>query len=195
MSGVTGTQAELLYTLTTAITKNTYTTIAAYTGVLGTNTVCSIPAGLVKAGGSVPNPIGRALYLKVFGTIANTAAATFANAININPTAGSSTGNITINTAYTPTASVTAGFEVEAWLTCTAFLTSTMTLQCNGNVEYQTIASGGAVSTAPSRQKFNGTFTGLDPRVEQYVELFGTWNASASGNTTTVQQMFLWGLN
>lgn len=195
MSFTTGTQAELLYTLTSAITKNTYTTIAAYTGVLGTNTVCSIPPGLFKGGGSVPNPVGRALRVDIYGTIANTAAATFANAINVNPTAGTSTGNITINTAYTPTASVTAGWWVTAYLTCTAFLTSTMTLQCNGQVTYMTIASGGAVSTAPSQQIFNGTFTGLDPRVEQYVELFGTWSASNAANTTTVQQMFLWGLN
>lgn len=193
MSFITGTQAELLYSLPSAVTKNTYTTIAAYTGVLGTNTVCSIPAGYFLSDN--PNPVGRCLYLKAFGTIANTSAATFANAINVNPTAGTSTGNITINTAYTPTASVTAGWFLEAWFTCTAFATSTFSLQCNGDVTYMTVASGGAVSTAPSQQVFSGTFTGLDPRVQQYVELFGTWSASAAGNTTTVQQEFLWGLN
>ena len=193
MSFTTGTQTELLYSLNSAITKNTYTTIAAYTGVLGTNTVCSIPAGYFLSDN--PNPVGRSLYLKVFGTIANTAAATFANAINVNPAAGTSTGNLVINTAYTPTAAVTAGWMVEAWLTCTAFATSTCTLQCNGTVTYMTVASGGAVSTAAPEQIFNGTFTGLDPRVQQYVELFGTWSASSASNTTTVQQMFLWGLN
>lgn len=193
MSGVTGTQAELLYTLPASITKNTYTTQAAYTGVLGTNTVCSIPAGWLL--NENPNPVGRCLYLKVFGTIATTSAATFANAINVNSSAGTATGNIVINTAYTPTASVTAGWFLESWFTCTAFATSTFTLQCNGNITYNTIASGGAVSTAPSQQVWNGTFTGLDPRVTQYVELFGTWSASAAGNTTTVQQMLLFGLN
>jgi len=193
MSGVTGTQAELLYSLNTAITKNNYSTITAYTGAAGTNTVCQIPAGLLSI--ENPNPVGRSLYMKAYGTIANTSAATFANAINVNPTAGTSTGNITINTAYTPTAAITTGWFVEAWLTCTAFLTSTMTLQCNGNVTYMTVASGGAVSTAPSQQIFNGTFTSLDPRVAQYVELFGTWSVANASNTTTVQQMFLWGLN
>lgn len=193
MSFNTGTQTELLYTLSSAITKNTYTTQAAYTGVLGTNTVCSIPAGWAMSDN--PNPVGRSLYLKAFGTIANTSTATFANAINVNPTAGTTTGNIVINTAYTPTASVTAGWILEAWFTITAYASSTMTLQCNGDVTYMTVASGGAVSTAPPQQIFNGTFTGLDPRVQQYVELFGTWSASAAGNTTTVQQMLLWGLN
>ena len=193
MSFVTGTQVELLYSLPAAVTKNTYTTIAAYTGVLGTNTVCSIPAGWAMNEGV--NPIGRALQLKAMGTIANTAAATFANAINVNPTAGTSTGNITINTAYTPTAAVTAQWIIEAWFTITAFATSTMTIQSNGSVTYMTVASGGAVSTAPSQQIWGGTFTGLDPRVTQYVELFGTWSASSASNTTTVQQMLLEGLN
>ena len=36
MSFVTGTQVEELYNLTTAITKNNYTTQAALSGVLGT---------------------------------------------------------------------------------------------------------------------------------------------------------------
>lgn len=193
MSFLTGTQVELLYSLPASVTKNTYTTIAAYTGVVGTNTVASIPAGWAMNEGV--NPIGRALQLKVMGTIANTAAATFANAININPTPGTSTNNITINTAYTPTAAVTANWVIEAWFTIQAFATSTMTIQANGTVTYMTVASGGAVATAAPQQIFGGTFTGLDPRVTQYVELFGTWSASSASNTTTVQQMLLYGLN
>ena len=193
MSFVTGTQAELLFTLNSPITKNTYTTIAAYTGVVGTNSVAYIPAGWAGTGGVTP--VGRALRYTALGTIANTAAATFANAINVNPTPGTSTGNIVINTAYTPTASVTAGFFVDAYMTITAYATSTMTLQINGTVTYMTIASGGAVSTAPSQQIFNGSIASLDPRVNQYVELFGTWSASNAANTTTVQQALLWGLN
>ncbi|HZO69398.1 MAG TPA: hypothetical protein VFB74_30770 [Kribbellaceae bacterium] len=193
MSFNTGQQVELLYSLPAAITKNTYTTIAAYTGVVGTNTVCSIPAGWAMNEGV--NPVGRAFELKVMGTIGNTAAATFANAININPTPGTSTNNITINTAYTPTAAVTAGWKIEAWFTITAFATSTMTIQVNGSVTYMTVASGGAVSTAPPEQIFSGTWTALDPRVTQYVELFGTWSASNVANTTTVQQMLFYGLN
>jgi hypothetical protein len=47
MSFYTGTQAELIYSLTGSVTKNTYTTAAAITGVAGTNTVCAIPAGLI----------------------------------------------------------------------------------------------------------------------------------------------------
>jgi len=194
VSFTTGTQAELLYSLPVSITKNTYTTIAAFTGVVGTNTVCSIPPGWLINGN--PNPIGRSLYLNVMGTIANTAAATFALNINVNPTPGTSTNNLAINTAYTPLAATTTGWFVEAWFTCTAFTTSAFTLQANGRVRYENQASGGAVSTASQTSWFQGTFaTSMDPRVQQYVELFGTWSVSNSANTTTVQQMFLWGLN
>lgn len=193
MSFTTGTQTELLYALSSAITKNTYTTIAAYTGVAGTNTVCSIPAGFFMSDN--PNPVGRSLTLEIWGTIANTAAATFANAINVNPTAGTSTGNIAANAAYTPTASVTAPWMLFARMTCTAFATSTFTLQVNGFVRYESVASGGAPTTAAQESGFTGTISGLDPRVQQYVEGFGTWSASSASNTTTVQQMLLWGNN
>ncbi len=193
MSFNTGQQVELLYSLGTPITKNSWTAEAAYSGVLGTNTVCSIPAGWAMNEGV--NPIGRAFQLKAMGTIQNTAAATFANAIGLNPSPPTITNKIVINTAYTPTAGVTAGWIIEAWMTITAFATSTMTLQCNGSITYMTIASGGAVSVAPSQQIWNGTFVGLDPRVTQYLELFGTWSASAAGNQTVLQQMLLSGLN
>ena len=193
MSATTGTQSEVLYTLPASVTKNNWSTIAAYTGVAGTNTVCKIPAGW--AFNESPNPIGRTLRLKVFFSIANTAAATFANAINVNPAVATSTGNITINTAYTPTASVVARCYVDAWLEITAYATSTMTLQIDGEVLYMTIASGGAVSVAPSQQVFSGSIASLDPRVDQYVELFGTWSVANAANQTIVSQMILEGLN
>lgn len=192
MSFITGQQVELLYSLPAPITKNSWTTIAAYTGVAGTNPICAVPAGWAINGGV--NPIGRALQLKALGTIQNTAAATFANAINLNPTVATSTGNIAINAAYTPQSAVTAGWVLEAWFTITAFTTSLMTIQANGTITYMTVASGGVVSTAPSQQIFNGTWS-LDPRVTQYMELFGTWSASSASNQTVVQQMLLEGLN
>ena len=193
MSFISGTVLECLYSMPASITKNTYTTIAAYTGVAGTNTICSIPAGFFL--NTNPNPIGRSLWLDLRGVIGNTAAATFANAININPTVATTTNNITINTAYTPTAATTAPFQVEAMIMCTAFTTSAMTLQINGAVRYEAVASGGAPSAGSQCAGFQGTWTALDPRVTQYVELFGTWSASNAANTTTVHQFKLFGCN
>lgn len=193
MSFVTGTQAELLYILSSPVTKNTYTTQAAITGVAGTNTVASIPAGFLL--NNNPNPLGRALRLEVFGTIANTAAATFALALNINPTLATATGNVAVAAAFTPTASVTAPFWLQASIVCTAFTSSASTYQINGTYRQESAATGSAPNATGVTSGFAGSITGLDPRVTQYVELFGTWSASAAGNTTTVQQMYLWGLN
>jgi hypothetical protein len=193
VSFITGTQAELLYALTSSVTKNTYTTQAAFTGVAGTNTVCTLPAGWLL--NDSPNPVGRCLYLKMMGTTATTSAATLAVALGLDPTAGTINQSITVAGALAPTAAVTCPFTMEAWYTCTAFLTSTATFQVNGKWEVESVASGGVPTTAGQRVAFTGTHTGIDPRVVNYVEVFGTWSASAAGNTTTVQQMFLWGLN
>ena len=193
MSFITGTQCELLYTLTSAITKNTYTTQAAFTGVLGTNTVCTLPPGWLL--NDSPNPVGRSLYLKMMGTTATTSAATLAVALGLDPTAGTINQSITVAGALAPTASVTGPFTMEAWYTCTAFLTSTATFQVNGTWRVESVASGGVPTTSAQCSAFTGTHSGIDPRVANYIEVFGTWSASASGNTTTVQQMFLYGLN
>jgi hypothetical protein len=194
MSFNTGTQAELLYTLTSSITKNTYTTQAAFTGVLGTNTVCNIPANWLLPGTN-PNPLGRSLLLELWGTTATTAAATLAVALGLDPTAGTINQSITVAGALAPTAAITCPFYMTARYTCTAFATSTATYQVNGQWQVESVASGGVPTTTGQRVGFTGTHTGIDPRVVNYVEVFGTWNASAAGNTTTVQQMFLWGLN
>ena len=72
-----------------------------------------------------------------------------------------------------------------------------MTLQVNGSWRVESVASGGVPTTGAQSSAFTGTHSGatVDPRVVNYIELFGTWSASAAGNTTTVQQMLLWGLN
>lgn len=193
MSGITGTQQELIYSLPAAITKNTYTTEAAFTGVLGTNTVCTVPGGFFS---SNPIPVGRCLYMAAFGTIANTAAATFAVNLGYDSAAGTKANSITVYPAIAPTAATTTLWSCHAYYTCTAFAGSTMTLQVNGWWTDTVAASGTALTASGLRMDFNGTIsTTIDPRVNQYIELFGTWSASNALNTTTVQQMFLWGLN
>jgi hypothetical protein len=195
MSFYTGTQSELLYSLNAAVTKNTYTTEAAFSGVLGTNSLCKVPAGYF--GMDNPNPVGRSLYLVAFGTVATTSAATLAVALGFDPTAGTKNQGIAVAGALAPTAAVTCPWKLEACYTCTAWTDSTMTLQVNGTWRVETVASGGVPTTTAQESGFSGTHSGAtaDPRVVNYIELFGTWSASAAGNTTTLQQMLLWGLN
>jgi hypothetical protein len=191
MSFTTGTQRETLYSLSSVITKNTYTTEAAFTGVLGTNTVCKLPGEWLL--NDVPNPVGRSWKIEVMGTIANTAAATFAVNLGLDPTAGTKANSVTVYAATAPTAATTAVWQCHAWYTCTAFATSTFSAQVNGFWTQSATASGAALGTAGLRTDFQGSITGIDPRVANYIELFGTWSASSASNTTTVQQMFLYG--
>jgi hypothetical protein len=195
MSGITGTQMEQLYSLAASITKNTYTTKAAFTGVLGTNTVCKLAGGYF--GNDNPNPVGRTLYLVIEGTIATTSAATIALELGFDPTAGTSANPVTVMAATAPVATFTAPFHFYAWYTCTAFVTSQMTLQVNGRWAMEGANAGGAAVSTALATGFQGSISGatMDPRVDNYIELFGTWSASAAGNTTTVHQMDLFGLN
>ncbi len=193
MSFTTGTQTELLYSLPAAVTKNTYTTEAAFSGVLGTNTVCKIKAGWLID--NVPNPVGRSLLLEAWGTIATTSAATFAVNLGLDVTAGTKVNSIGVYTATAPTAAVTAPWYMTARYTCTAFASSTASYQVNGIWRQEAVASGGALGATGMGTGFQGSLTGIDPRIDMFIELFGTWSASASGNTTTLQQEFLFGLN
>ena len=198
MSFITGTQVETLFSLPAAVTKNTYTTIATITGVAGTNPVCAIPAGWLL--NDSPNPVSRACYLRAFGTIGVTATPTFVMSLGMNNTANAvaTPTPFGLYTAATGGTAIINGttWTLEAWFTCTAYATSTSTWQVNGNVVHNNTASGGALSSGSFRQDFNTTFSAsLDPRNATYVELFGTWSASSASNTTTVQQMFLLGLN
>jgi hypothetical protein len=72
-----------------------------------------------------------------------------------------------------------------------------MTLQVNGKIEYESIATGGAPTTTAQRSGFQTSLSGatMDPRTQFFIELFGTWSASSASNTTTLHQMFLFGLN
>jgi hypothetical protein len=193
VSFITGTQAELLYSLPAAVTKNTYTTQACMSALAATAPVAKIAGGFFSEN---PNPLGRALYLKAFGTIATTSAATFSPAIALDSTAGTALNPITIYSTVAPTAAVTAQWDVEAWITCQAFgETAGMTLQVNGKWTQASVATGGALNSTGWGASFAGSLTGLTPATTYFVELFGTWSASAAGNTTTLQQMFLFGLN
>src|SRR5207344_77973 len=183
MSGFTGTQVEELYALSAAVTKNTYTTEAAFSGVVGTNTVCTLPAGYFM--NNTPTPVGRSLLLRCEGTIATTSAATLAVNLGLDAApgvkAGTGGGSIAIMAATAPVAAVTAPWHLEVLATCTAFTTSAYTLQVNSRwVMEGSVAGGAAVATGLSAGGA-GTIASLDPRITLYIELFGTWSASAAG--------------
>lgn len=193
MSGLTMTQTELLYSMPTPVTKNTYTTQAVISALAASAPVAKIPGGYFAEN---PNPIGRCLYLQAFGSIGTTGTPTFSPAIALDTTAGTALNPITIYSATTQTSTVIAQWQFQAWITCTAFGESSgMTLQVNGQWGQATVASGGAGNASGIAGQCATSLTGLTPATTYYVELFGTWGTSNVLNTTTIQQMFLFGLN
>jgi len=143
-----------------------------------------------------PDPVGRAFYLKAFGSIATTSAATFFPSLCFDTVAGTVANSNALYAATAPTAGITTQWGMEAWITCQAAgETGGTTFQVNGRWDQSILASAGVLSTAPFSQQFAFSVTGLQASLTYYVELAGTWSASAAGNTTTLQQEFFWGLN
>lgn len=193
MSGLTMTQTELLYSMAVPVTKNTYTTQAVISALAASAPVAKIPGGYFAEN---PNPLGRCLYLQAFGLIGTTGTPTFSPAFALDTTPGTALNPITVYSATTQTSSVIVQFNMQAWITCTAFGESAgMTLQVNGTWGQATVASGGAGNASGISGQFAASLTGLTPATTYYAELFGTWGTSSVSNTTTIQQMFLFGLN
>lgn len=195
MSFIGGTQVELLYSLAAPVTKNTYTTTAAISALAASANVATIPGGMLAV--QDPNPVGRAFYLKAAGTIANAATGnTFFPSLVLSTTPGTSLNPIAIYPTTAPTASTTCQWEMEAWITCQAAgLSGGTTFQVNGNWHQGIVASGLAITATSLWAQFAGNLTGYSASAPTYVELFGTWSGSSASATTTVQQMFLFGLN
>lgn len=192
MSGYTMTQAELLYALPAAVTKNTYTTEAPITPpTSSTQPHCIVPANFF---GSVPNGVGRSLYLHVEGTVATTAAATFQGRLGWDTTQGTIANAITYWPTLAPTASKTCCWKLEVWYTAQQVGSQGLTLQVSGQYT-ESVDNSGVLVTAPRYVPFQASLTTINAEATAYIELFGTWSASASGNTTTINNMYLFGLN
>lgn len=139
---------------------------------------------------------GKALYLKAWGTIANTAAATFSPAFGVDPTPGTIANATTIAAAYAPTAATTTVWNLEMWITARAVgQTGGMTLQCDGRYINEATASAAAPAASALASGFTASITGLQGQLAYSLELLGTWSASSASNTTTLNQALLFGLN
>lgn len=195
MSFYTGTQTELLYTLPAAVTKNTYTTQAIMSALAASAPVATIPANyFINPPASGP---GKALFLKALGTIANTASATFALGLGIDPTPGTIANAQALSTTIAPPGgTTTCEFHIEAWITARVVgQTGGMTLQIDGSFVMDATGTGGTPSASSLRSGFGVSVTGLQGQLAYSLELLGTWSASSASNTTTLNQMFLFGLN
>lgn len=186
MSLYTGVPTELLYSLPTAVTKNTFTSNAIITAPGNTAVPrCIIPQTYFSAP-------GKSLRGHMSGTVATTAAATVVVTLIWDPTVG--TIGTTLATPWptlAPTAATTCLWDLDFWITATAVGGSSgLTLQTNGKWEQSVVASG-TLSTANQQIMFQTTTSGLSSEAQPELALAATWSASAAGNTTTVQQFQL----
>ena len=190
MSNLNPVGAELLYSLPANVTKNTFTTQA----VISVPTSSTLPHCIVPANyfGAVPYGVSRSLLLVAKGVIGNTAAATFTGVLGWDTAQGTLANSIT----YWPILTVTNGalWQLDVWYTCQQVGSAGLTLQVNGEYRQSVVASG-TLSTAPQSVMFQTALTGINAESLAYIELWGTWSASNSLNTTTVNQMQLFGLN
>jgi hypothetical protein len=186
-----GTNVEQIYSLSQPVTKNTYTTAAPLSvpNAAATQSRAVVPITVWGA-----SPVGKGLLVHASGTIATTSAATFIGQIGLDPTPATLANAITYWPILAPTAAITCLWDLEVWYTCTQGGQFGQ-FQANGNYWQSTVATGVLNSTGPQNVRFQALLTGISTEVPFDVELFGTWSASAAGNTTTVQQMQVFGLN
>jgi hypothetical protein len=183
------TQPEAYYVLPSAVTKNNFTAQACISAVASSSVLrCMIPANYFSA-------IGKSAQVRAWGTVATTSAATITVAGGLDAAAGTiaGAGGATLFTlaALTPTAAVTCPWLLTFDITCQAAGNLGTTLQCNGNMNVNNVASSGAWGTGMQEAMFANNLTGLNNEIPLFLELFGTWSAGAAGNTTTVQQLKL----
>ena len=191
MSFYSGIPSELLYSLPSQVIKNTYTTQAVFSQPT-TGAVAIVPANFFSGN---PNGIGRALLVEASGTIATTSAATFQFVLGWDPTVG--TLGTTLATPWptlAPTAATTCVWYLHAIISASAVGSAGLTLNCNGWLDMSVVATG-VLSTANQKILFGTQSTGLISTAQAAIEFWGTWSASAAGNTTTLQQFTMAGLN
>lgn len=190
MSYLYGTNAELIYTLTAPVTKNTYTT-AAVTSVPASSATQSRAVIPVSFWGT--QALGKCFLVHAAGTIATTSAATFIGQISLDPTPGTQANSITYWPILAPTAATTCLWDLEVWYTCNQAGAAGQ-FQVNGRYN-QSVTATGTMTTADQKVLFQTLLTGVSTEAPFDVELWGTWSASAAGNTTTVQQLQVVGMN
>jgi hypothetical protein len=186
VSFITGTQAELLYGLPSAVTNNTFTTDRVISAP------STLPRAIIPAGFFT---YSDGLWVVARGTVANAAtAATFANTLRWDPTPGTAGTAIASFPALAPTASTTCPWELEAFIFQYAAGGGGLTLQCNGKWR-QSVTATVVFGTAHTEAFFRTQLTGLNSEAQAAVELWSTCSASNASATITVEHFNVFGLN
>src|SRR6516164_6829019 len=205
MSFLTGTQAELLYSMPASGSAVTAAAITVMSGSTAANPAYALPGNFFASqGGTTP---GKALLLKGGGSWATaTAARTTVFTAGLDTTAG--TLGITLaktGTLTTVVQATAAAFDFEIMVTMTAqgVGATAGTLNAVGWVEYG-VANNAAAGTFGTYSSNNAsrfmigtpqTAVTFNPTTSYYLEVFNTWDATTNAPTTTLPNFYVFGLN
>ncbi len=206
MSFLTGTQAELLYSMPASGSAVTAAAATVMSGSTAANPAYALPANFFSPQtGTTP---GKALLLKGGGSWATpTAARTTIFTAALDTTAGTLSAIVLgkTGTLTTVITSATAGFNFELMVTMTAqgVGATAGTLNTVGWVEYG-IANNAATGTFGTYSSNNAsrfiigapqTAVTFNTLTSYYVEVFNTWDATTNAPTTTLTNFYVFGLN
>jgi hypothetical protein len=205
VSFLTGTQAELLYSMPASGSAVTAAAITVMSGNTAANPAYLLPGGFFATQeGTRP---GKALLLKGGGSWATpTAARTTVFTASLDATQGTSgillakTGVIT---SFVTSATAAFDFEIQVTMTAQGVGATAGTLNAVGWVEYG-IANNAATGTMGTYSTNNAsrfmigtpqTAVTFNPLTGYYLEVFNTWDAVTNAPTITLTNFYVYGLN
>ena len=197
MSFVTGTQAELLYSMPASGSAVSGTVTTGTAALIGGGSGANLPAYQLPAyffGDTYG--VAKSMLIQGGGTfVTEGTTQTGKLALYLDTTIGTP-GTLLMSTgAFDPTASVAQGtFMFEALITCTAVGTAG-TLNACGRLYWGNSASNtGTVAGAIYLMGTAGTVA-FSNATAYYLEPFFSWGATSTGQTITLTNYLIWGLN
>lgn len=197
MSFLTGTNAELLYASTAPGTaKNTFTAEALINDTTGMGVQAKLPANFW-----LPNQAqkGRGIAIVARGILSVVAATTPTYTFTVRLGASGVTGPIVLGTAALTTASGTTGTYWElvgdVIMENIGAAGNNSTVRGIGRHSGGGISTNGGVNAAYGGAASPGTVATVDWNIDNYINVGVACSASAAGNTITLQQLLVYGLN
>jgi len=137
---------------------------------------------------------GQAFMAELGGFISTTGTPTFQFQAALDTTQGTYGTTLAATGAFT-TASGLASAAFTARFRCsTQQLGATGLLSVTGEFNIGAAANG-ATAAAATYMLGTSTLVAVNTTVDNYLEIWGTWGTAAAGNTVTLQQLFVYGLN
>jgi hypothetical protein len=188
-----GTFVEDLYTMPVAgaaLANTTTRTLLSLTSAATAGAPLKIPADFFQPAEGV----SQGFRVELGGVISNTATPAFTFAAALDTTQGTFGTALAATGAFT-TASGLSNAEFTAWFDCICTGVGTGgSLAVIGSFNVGA-ASNAATTAATTYMIGSSAGVAINTRVDNYLEIWGTWGAASASNTVTLQTMIFFGLN